>query len=108
MKVTNSTRFFVGLMAAASLFVLFQAFTHRTTVELPRFLAILALTLVAARFKVTLPGLSGSMSVTLPFILVSLIQMSFAETLIITCSSVLVQSWASGRQPKPSRQARRP
>jgi len=101
MKVTSSTKAFIGLMAAASLFVLFQAFTHRTTVELPRFLAILALTLVAARFKVTLPGLSGSMSVTLPFILVSLIQMSFAETLIITCSSVLVQSWASGRQPKP-------
>jgi hypothetical protein len=101
MKVTNATRFFVGLMAAGSLFVLFQAFTHRQPVELPRFLAILALTLVAARFKVTLPGLNGSMSVTLPFILVSLLQMSFAETLIVTCSSVLVQSWASGRQPKP-------
>jgi hypothetical protein len=101
MKVTNATKSFIGLMAIGSLFVLFQAFTHRQPVELPRFLAILALTLVAARFKVTLPGLSGSMSVTLPFILVSLMQMSFAETLIVTCSSVLVQSWASGRQPKP-------
>lgn len=101
MKVTNATKSFIGLMAIGSLFVLFQAFTHRQPVELPRFLAILALTLVAARFKVTLPGLSGSMSVTLPFILVSLVQMSFAETLIVTCSSVLVQSWASGRQPKP-------
>lgn len=88
-------------MAAGSLFVLFQAFMHRQPVELPRFLAILALTLVAARFKVTLPGLTGSMSVTLPFILVSLLQMSFPETLLITCASVLLQSWASGRQPKP-------
>jgi hypothetical protein len=100
MKVSTSTKAFIGLMAAASLFVLFQAFNLHTSVELPRFLAILALTLVAARFKVSLPGLSGSMSVTLPFILVSLIQMSFAETLIITVGSVLVQSWASGRQPK--------
>ena len=101
MKVSNAAKMFIGLMAAASLFVLFQAFTNRTSVELPRFLAILALTLVAARFKVSLPGLNGSMSVTLPFILVSLLQMSFLETLIVTVSSVLVQSWASGRQPKP-------
>jgi hypothetical protein len=101
MKVSNAAKMFIGLMAAASLFVLFEAFTHRTSVELPRFLAILALTLVAARFKVSLPGLNGSMSVPLPFILVSLLQMSFLETLIVTVSSVLVQSWASGRQPKP-------
>ena len=101
MKVNNTTRFFIGLVAAGSLFVFFQAFMLRQSVELPRFLAILALTLVAARFKVTLPGLNGSMSVTLPFILVSLLQMSFPETLIVACSSVLVQSWSSGRQPKP-------
>ena len=43
MKVSTSTKAFIGLMAAASLFVLFQAFNLHTSVELPRFLAILAL-----------------------------------------------------------------
>ncbi len=102
MKMSITTRLFLGLVAAGSLFVTVQAFLQRQAIDVPRFLAILAFVLVASRFKVTLPKVNGSMSVTLPFILVSLMQMSFLEALIVTCGSALMQSLGSGqKKPKP-------
>lgn len=102
MKMSITTRLFVGLVAAGSLFVTAEAFMQRQAIDAPRFLVILAFVLVASRFKVTLPKLNGSMSVTLPFILVALMQLSFLEALIVTCGSALMQSFGSGqRKPKP-------
>jgi hypothetical protein len=102
MKMSITTRLFVGLVAAGSVFVTVQALLQRQAIDMTRFLVILAFVLVASRFKVTLPKLNGSMSVTLPFILVSLMQMSFLEALIVTCGSALMQSLGSGqKKPKP-------
>jgi len=74
MKMSITTRLFVGLVAAGSVFVSVQALLQRQAIDVTRFLVILAFVLVASRFKVTLPKLNGSMSVTLPFILVALMQ----------------------------------
>ena len=102
MKMSITTRLFVGLVAAGSVFVSVQALLQRQAIDVTRFLVILAFVLVASRFKVTLPKLNGSMSVTLPFILVALMQMSFLEALIVTCGSALMQSLGSGqKKPKP-------
>jgi len=102
MKMSITTRLFVGLVAAGSVFVTVEALLHRQAIDVTRFLVILAFVLVASRFKVTLPKLNGSMSVTLPFILVALMQMSFLEALIVTCGSALMQCLGSGqKKPKP-------
>src|SRR5437016_6105783 len=102
MKFSLTTRIFVGLVAACSMFVMYQAFMQRQAVDLPRFLCLYALAVVASRFKVTIPGLNGSMSMTLPFILIAFAELSFAEALMITCGSTLVQSLAaSPNRPKP-------
>jgi len=100
MKVNFTTRLFIGLVAAGSLFVAYEAAMHRSAIDLPRFLALLAITVVASRFKLSLPGINGSMSVTLPFILVALAQLSFPEALFITCASTLAQSFGKQRSPK--------
>jgi len=98
MKMSITTRLFVGLVAAGSVFVSVQALLQRQAIDVTRFLVILAFVLVASRFKVTLPKLNGSMSVTLPFILVALMQMSFLEALIVTCGSALMQCLGSGQK----------
>jgi len=46
---------------------------------------------VAARLRVKLPGLTGMMSVNLPFILVAVAEMSTAEAMVVGCASTLVQ-----------------
>ena len=101
MKISNTTRIFIGLVALASLAVIAKAVQLQEPISWMRFLVVLAAALVAARFKVALPKLTGSMSVTLPFILIAFTQCSFAETLIVTCGSVLMQSFGTaGRKPK--------
>jgi len=68
-----------------------------------RFIGTLLVTLFAARLRVSLPRITGSMAVNLPFILLALSEFSLAEALLITAASTLVQClWPeSKRQPKP-------
>jgi hypothetical protein len=54
-------------------------------------LILLAAALLTARLKVKLPGLTGNMSVNLPFILVSLTQLSLLEALLVALPSCAVQ-----------------
>jgi hypothetical protein len=61
--------------------------------NLPRFLAVLGLACMAARFKLKLPGLDGSMSVNLPFLLLGALQLSVAEGMVIAGISTLVQCY---------------
>jgi len=67
-----------------------------------RFLAVLGLACMAARFKLKLPGLDGSMSVNLPFLLIGALQLSIAEAMLIGGISTLVQCFPGpGRGMRP-------
>ncbi|MGA8489163.1 MAG: hypothetical protein WB711_02000 [Terriglobales bacterium] len=67
-----------------------------------RFTAVFLVALFAARLKVSLPRITGSMSVNLPFILLALTELSLAEALVITAASTFVQSqWSESAQQRP-------
>src|ERR1700676_1403871 len=101
-QLSTKTKILVGLVAL---------FGHGILVQVPltwghpaygRFLGTFVVALFAARLKVSLPRLTGSMSVNLPFILLALSELSLAEALLITAASTLVQClWSDGGQPKP-------
>src|SRR5215469_9890619 len=59
--------------------------------DYPKFFAYLAVAVAAARFRVSLPRMTSSMSVNLPFILVALIELSLPQALVITAASTFVQ-----------------
>jgi len=62
----------------------------------------LLVALFAARLKVSLPRLTGSMSVNLPFILLALSELSLAQALLITGASTFAQClWSESSQQKP-------
>ena len=65
---------------------------HPASTDLLRFGAFLAVALVASRLKVRLPGMTGAMSVNMPFILIAATQLSLFESLIVACACALVQS----------------
>lgn len=54
---------------------------------------ILALAVVTSRLKVKLPGINGSMSVNLPFLLTAVVNLSAAEAVAVTCVSTAAQCW---------------
>jgi diguanylate cyclase (GGDEF)-like protein/putative nucleotidyltransferase with HDIG domain len=66
-----------------------------------RFLSYLALAVVASRLKVSLPGISGALSVLFIFILFAIVELSLPEALFIGCAAILVQClWNYRHRPK--------
>ena len=63
-------------------------------------LTCLGLAALASTFKVTLPGLPGTISPGFVFLLVAVARLSWSETVAIGVASALVQSlWRAKRQP---------
>ncbi len=66
-----------------------------------RFLLYFALALACSGFKVALPGMNGTMSVSFLFMLLAILQLSLPEALVIGCSSTLLQClWNMSRPTK--------
>jgi hypothetical protein len=100
--LSTSTKILVGLVVLSGIGILSQVPLTWGHPAYGRFAGTLLVALLAARLKVSLPRLTGSMSVNLPFILLALSELSLAETLLITAASTLAQclhSESSQQQP---------
>jgi hypothetical protein len=98
---TNS-KILVGFVVVLGIGILVQVPLTWGHPAYGRFTGTLLVALFAARLKVSLPRLTGSMSVNLPFILLALTELSLAEALLITAASTLAQClWSESSQPKP-------
>ena len=87
-------------LAAAGCFVL--AFLHWQSSDPLKFACYLLVALLASSLKIKLPGINGTMSVNFLFILLGVLELSFAETLVIGFAAVLVQCyWRSSRRMQP-------
>jgi len=89
--VKRSAQFFIALVILAGFAVLAHAVLHAQSADHVRFLSFLLVACLSARLKVKLPGVTGSMSVNLPFILVAVAEMSPSEALAVACFSTFVQ-----------------
>jgi len=101
-KLSTNSKLLVGLMVVLGTGILLQVPLTWGHPAYGRFTGTFLVALLAARLKVSLPKLTGSMSVNLPFILLALSELSLAEALLITATSTLVQClWSEGAQQKP-------
>ena len=87
----RSAQFFIALVILAGLATLVNAVMHAQSADHVRFVSFLLVACLAARLKVKLPGLTGSMSVNLPFILVAVAEMNPTEAMAVACFSTFVQ-----------------
>jgi diguanylate cyclase (GGDEF)-like protein/putative nucleotidyltransferase with HDIG domain len=93
---------FIAIMAVAALGCLLFAVTHWQSTDPVKFLCYLVVALLASSLKIKLPGINGTMSVNFLFILLGVLELSFAETLVIGFAAVLVQCyWKPAHGPKP-------
>ena len=87
------------LLAAFSCFTL--AFFHWQSTDPVKFVCYLAAALLASSFKVSLPGIEGTLSMNFLFTLIGILEMSLPETLLIGLVSTLAQFyWRPARQLK--------
>ena len=82
---------FIGLVVFAGTATLLYGAIHQTSKNIAEFICYLGIAILASRLKVTLPGITGTLSVSFLFILVGILELSFSETLILGAVSMLAQ-----------------
>lgn len=98
MPKSFSARMFVALIVISGLLLLGDAVLNAKSMPSARFAAFLLVACVAARLRIKLPGITGTMSVSLPFILVAAAEMNAAEALAIGFISTFFQCLAKGKK----------
>ncbi|MBZ5608015.1 MAG: diguanylate cyclase [Acidobacteriia bacterium] len=91
-------KIFIAAVVLTGALAALTAFSHWESQDLIRFLCYFALSILASRLKVTLPGLTGSLSVLFIFILFGVVELSLAEALFIGCVATLIQCVWNYRQ----------
>jgi hypothetical protein len=98
MPKSISARMFVALMVISGLLLLGDAVLNAKQVPTAKFLAFLLVACVAARLKIKLPGVTGTMSINLPFILLAAAEMKTAEALAVGFISTFIQCLPKGKK----------
>ena len=93
-------RVFISLVVLVGTGVLVYGAANPTSRNIAQFICYLLIAILAARLKVRLPGITGTMSVNFLFILLGILELGFAETLILGTAAILVQCFYRDR-PQP-------
>ena len=92
-----SARAYIAVIVVLGSFVLVVGAMHPTSHQTVKFLCYLLVAVAASRLKVNLPGITGTMSVNFLFILLGILELSFAETLALGCAAILTQCFYRDR-----------
>ena len=93
---------FISLVVVWGTCVLLYGAINPTSKNIAQFICYLLIAILAARLKVRLPGITGTMSVNFLFILLGILELGFAETLVLGTAATLVQCFYRDR-PSPVR-----
>ena len=100
MGPSGLSKVFISAVVLCGVVVLSEAMLLREFNHQAWFMYIGVLAVIASRFKVSLPGLNGNMSVNLPFILLAVAVLSFSEAVTVAALSTLVQCLPkAGKRP---------
>ena len=88
--------FVVSVIATGSLCLL-QAAIHQSSKNIAEFICYMGVAILASRLRVTLPGITGTLSVNFLFILVGIAELGYSEALTLGAVAMLAQSLYPGR-----------
>jgi hypothetical protein len=91
-KLSLISKIFIAAIVVTGATVLVNSLVHWKSSKPVELLALLMMTLIASRLKVKLPGINGTMSVNVPFLLIVAVRLSGGESLMIAALASLVQS----------------
>ena len=98
----NGANAYIGGMALVAFGCFAYACLHWQSTDPVKFACYLTAALLASSFKVSLPGIEGTLSMNFLFTLIGILEMSLPETLLIGLVSTLAQSyWKTTRRLKP-------
>src|ERR1700731_4366755 len=88
---------FIGLVGFAGTATLLYGAIQQSSKNIAEFICYLGIAILASRLKVNLPGITGTLSVNFLFILIGVLELSFAETLTLGAVSMLAQCFYRDR-----------
>lgn len=98
----DPTKAFVALNTVAALGCFAAAIAHPVFNGYGEFFCYFCVVVLTSTLKVTLPGIDGTLSVSFIFLFLGILEMTYAETLLLVVTSVVVQSyWHSLKRLKP-------
>jgi len=86
-----AAKVFIGLVVLAGTAILVYSGVHQQSKNIAEFICYLGIAILASRLKVSLPGITGTLSVNFLFILIGVLELSFTETLTLAAVSMLAQ-----------------
>jgi diguanylate cyclase (GGDEF)-like protein/putative nucleotidyltransferase with HDIG domain len=99
--MSTIAKIYVAAIVVIGAAVTLTELTRWESQDLFRFVCYLALAIWASRLKVSLPGITGALSVLFIFILFDIVELSMPEALLIGCSAILMQClWNYRHRPK--------
>ncbi len=96
MKNSRLATAFITTIAISGLAMLGGSLLKMTALHQYQFFSLLLLGAVTSRTKVKLPGVNGTMSVNLPFIMIAAAQLSLFEAVVVALISGTLQSIPKG------------
>jgi len=99
-ELSVPAKLFISAIVLLGTYVLVYGTLHPTSKNIAQFLCYVLIAILAARLKVHLPGITGTMSVNFLFILLGLLELSLTETLLLGTAAILVQCFYRDR-PSP-------
>jgi len=85
-------KIFIAAVVLGGTATLLYGAIHQSSKNIAEFICYLGIAILASRLKVTLPGITGTLSVNFLFILLGVLELSFSETLILGAVSILAQT----------------
>lgn len=92
MTYTRLTKAFIGFMVFAAGMTIGNAVLHGQGWHPLLAMTLLLSAVGTSRMKVTIPGINGSMSVNLPFLMLAVITLSATESILIACACAIMQT----------------
>lgn len=93
-------RIYISTVAFIGGCVLVNELCHWQSQDLVRFFCYLLMAILGSRLKVSLPAITGTMSVLFIFILFGIVELSLPEALFMGCAATLIQCFWHNKSPK--------
>jgi hypothetical protein len=90
--MSRIAKLYITVVIAAGMSCFLWGIAGWTCPDPGRFISYLAIALLASALKVHLPGITGTMSVNYVFILLSIMELSYPETVVLGCFAIVVQT----------------
>ena len=100
-SLPNSAKMFVGAVVAVSLVPVISGGLRWQSHNLLPMLSLLAVTVLTSKLKVKLPGLTSTMSVNLPFLLLAVAKLNLLEASLVAMAAGLAQCLGGNSRPEP-------